>query len=297
MSATLYEIVTEKIIEALEKGVVPWRKPWNTTAQLPCNATNNRPYRGVNVFLLGLMPYADHRWLTFRQAQELGGTVRQGEKSTLVVFWKYPDKKPDVEDEEERRRSAPILRYFNVFNAEQVEGLNLPPLPSVGNLTEAHRIERAEVLVRSMIDPPQIQEVGTKAGYSPSRDLVRIPQIGSFDSIDQYYATLFHELAHSTGHGKRLNRPGVTGQVRFGSERYAREELVAELASAFCCATVALDNSILENSAAYIESWIASLRRDPKAIVVAAGQAQKAADYIKGIQYPLVADIPTLAIA
>lgn len=215
----------------------------------------------------------------------------------MVVFWKFPEKKQCEDEEECRQRQAPILRYFNVFNAEQIEGIELAPLPSTGTLTEEHRIGRADALVCSMTDPPFIEERGQQAWYHPESDIVRIPKIGSFETIDEYYATLFHELGHATGHEKRLNRSGVAGKVHFGSEGYSREELVAELTSSFCCATVALDNSVLDNSAAYIQSWMTSLRSDPKALVVAAAQAQKAADYIKGIEYPLLPKVPTLTTA
>ncbi len=295
LSSSLYEIVTAKVIESLKKGTVPWRKPWNVNTLLPCNATTNRPYRGVNILLLGLSPFADHRWLTFKQAQELGGKVKQGERSTMVVFWKFPERKQSEDDEDSWKQNAPILRYFNVFNVEQVEGIEVAPIPIQGNLTDEHRIGRADALVCSMPNPPFIEERGQQAWYHPESDMVRIPKVSSFSSIDEYYSTLFHELGHSTGHEKRLKRSGVAGKVHFGSEEYSREELVAELTSSFCCATVALDNSIHDNSVAYINSWMNSLRSDPKALVIAAAQAQKATDYIKGIEYPLNAKPPILA--
>lgn len=278
----LYEQVTSTILSSLQRGVVPWRKPWSTTATVPVNAVSNRPYRGVNVLLLGLAPYADHRWLTFKQVSKKGGTVCKGEKSTLVVFWKFPEPKSSTpEAAEETLGQVPILRYYSVFNAEQCEGLGLP---EIYKATEsAHqRIERADLLVRSMPDPPRIIESGSAAWYRPADDLVNIPPLERFSSADAFYATLFHELGHATGHEKRLKRSGVTGEIRFGSGEYSKEELVAELTSAFCCATVGLDNHLIEDSASYIKGWLEVIRADLKAVVMAAAQAQRAADYIRG---------------
>ncbi len=286
MSQNLYETVTNTIIDALARGVVPWRKPWHVTNSSPCNAITNRAYRGVNVLLLGLSSHTDHRWLTFKQAQELGGNIKKGEHSTMVVFWKqWEPPESHAEAPTQQCRRVPILRYFNVFNVEQCEGLSLAPRYEPPPLNANERIERADVLVQSMLNPPTIQEGGQAAWYKPSQDLVQVPNLVTFDSIDAFYATLFHELGHATGHPSRLNRPGINGEIQFGSGLYSREELVAELTSAFCCATVSLDNSLTDHAAAYIQSWLEVLKADSKAIVMAAAQAQKAADYIKGIDY------------
>lgn len=282
MSQSLYEIVTGKIMYALEQGVIPWRKPWDSSASLPINAISQKPYRGVNTFLLGLSDFRDHRWLTFRQVQELGGTVQKGQHSSLVVFWKFQE--PKEEDEQTKRR-PPILRYFNVFNAEQCEGLGLPELPKRQEVPPNELTVKSELLIDGMPDKPVIAQKGTSAWYSPSQDLVQIPSPERFESIDHYYATLFHELAHASGHERRLNRKGITEVNRFGSEAYSQEELVAELTSAYCCATVGLDNSLIENSASYIASWLEALQAEPKLLVFAASQAQKAADYIRGVTY------------
>ncbi|MBS1702843.1 MAG: DUF1738 domain-containing protein [Armatimonadetes bacterium] len=285
VSPKLYELVTQKIVDSLKEGVVPWRKPWRARRSLPCNAVTSKPYRGVNLLLLGLTPYEDHRWLTFRQATELGGKVRKGEKSAMVVFWKHWQKEKEVEGSDKpKRTSIPVLKYHSVFNAEQCEGLALAPILGAGSVSDEDRIRGAEALICSMPNPPFIEERGDQAFYLPTEDIVRIPKISRFDTVDQYYATTFHELGHSTGHKKRLNRKGVMGRIHFGSEDYGREELVAELTSSFCCASVGLDNT-LPASASYIDSWLKSLERDPKAVVVAAAQAQKAADYIRGLEY------------
>ncbi|MEI7575544.1 MAG: zincin-like metallopeptidase domain-containing protein [Armatimonadota bacterium] len=283
MAQNLYELVTSKIIAALDHGVVPWKKPWHVQSQIPVSLTANKPYRGVNSLLLGLAPYEDHRWLTFKQIGTLGGQVKRGEKSTQVVFWKFPE--PSSDDEESKKARAPLLRYYSVFNVEQTEGLNVPALLDRKPVEERERIVKADLLVKSMPNPPRIEETGTAAWYKPSQDLVQVPKIENFSSSDQFYLTLLHELGHATGHKSRLNRKGVTDQVHFGSGEYSKEELVAELTAAFCAAEVSLDNSLIGDSASYIASWLKVLRNDPKAIVFAAAQAQKAADYIKGAQY------------
>lgn len=285
-TVNLYETVTNTILDALKRGVVPWRKPWDASVSVPVNVVTSKPYRGVNLFLLAMTPYTDHRWLTYKQAQEKGGRVRPGEKSTLVVFWKRWEPKPESEtDEEAPKTQAPLLRYFNVFNAEQCEGLDLPDVYRPDRRSEHERIAVADLLVDSMPDKPTIREGGKAAWYRPADDLVNIPSIAKFESSDCYYATLYHELAHATGHEKRLNRKGVTESIQFGSGEYSKEELVAELTSAFCCATIGLDNSLIEDSASYISGWLGVLRNDPKAVVIAAAQAQRAADYIKGVTY------------
>lgn len=280
----LYEKVTNTIVAALERGTVPWRKPWDSGISLPINALSNRPYRGVNVFLLALSPYADHRWLTFNQVKERGGRVRQGEKSTTVVFWKRWELPAGDNVDSESRREVPLLRHYNVFNVEQCEDLGLPELYRPPDAQPKERIERAELIVRSVPKPPRVVK-GASAWYRPSDDLVSMPALERFKTADAYYGTLFHEFGHSTGHEGRLARPGVRGDIRFGSGEYGKEELVAEMASAFCCATVSLDNSLLDDSASYIQGWLEVLRSDPKAVVIAAAQAQKAADYMRGITY------------
>ncbi|MGV3615287.1 MAG: ArdC family protein [Fimbriimonas sp.] len=279
-----YEAVTARIVEALERETVPWRKPWNGSP-LPVNAVSKRPYRGVNVFLLGLGMFRDYRWLTFKQARQMGGYVREGERSMIAIFWKPIGlDRTDPETGEIRRDTVPLLRYYHVFNAEQCEGLRLPALPRPEPEAPALRIERAEALVRAMPDPPTIREGGSSAWYSPGQDLIQVPHLRDFRSSDAFYATLFHEMGHATGHERRLNRPGVTGTVRFGSENYGREELVAELASAFLCAHSGLENSLESSSADYIAGWLDAIRSDPKAVVIAAAQAQRAADFVLGVR-------------
>jgi len=286
MSVDLYALVTDQIIAALRAGVVPWRKPWHDLGTTPANAISKRPYRGVNTLLLGLTPYRDHRWLTFKQAQELGGSVRAGERSATAIFWKRWDvpQGPEV-PERLAPRSIPLLRYFRVIHVMQCDGLSLPPLPEPDPGRFLARIDRAEAFLSKMPDPSTIRDDCRSAWYRPADDVVGMPNLRTFESADAYYSTLLHEYGHSTGHEKRLSRPGVTGVVQFGSSDYGREELVAELTSAFCCRSIGLDGSLIDNSASYIDNWLAALKGDPKAIVIAAAQAQKAADLISGNQF------------
>lgn len=284
MSLTAYERVTATIQEALERGTIPWRKPWNAASALPMNAVSKRPYRGINVFLLGITQYTDHRWLTFQQATHLGGKVRKGEKASLAIFWKCSEIR-DVDEGtgEVTMKTLPLLRYYSVFNVEQCQDLMLPALEVTEPKENLERIERADLLVRSMPNPPTIREGGREAWYRPADDLVQVPKLSYFDSADHFYATLYHELGHATGIESRLNRSGVTGNIQFGSMSYSHEELVAELTSAFCCAVTGLDNSVLDNAASYIKGWLTVFRENPKTLIIAAAQAQRAADYIRGI--------------
>lgn len=281
MENLVYDLVTKRVLDALSKGVVPWRKPWREK-QLPKNAVSGRTYRGVNLLLLGLSEFFDHRWLTMRQANELGGEVIRGSKASLIVFWKRWTPQEDDDDETSKQRAISLLRYYHVFNVEQCEGLDVEPLQPPDALTDRDRLAEAEGLVKGMPDPPTMEEKGESPWYSPSRDVVRIPPLSVFDSAGGYYATLFHELGHATGHVRRLARKGVMDRAIFGSDDYSREELVAEMTSAFCCASVGLDNSIVEDSARYVASWLRVLETDHKAVVVAAAQAQRAADFIRG---------------
>lgn len=288
MSQRIYEAVTNRIVTALEKGVVPWRRPWYESGP-PVNVESKRPYRGVNLFLLSLAPYLDNRWLTFRQAKSLGGSVRKGEHASVVTFWKRWEVPSDGADRPRNpdvaRRSIPLLRTYLVFNVEQCEGLRLPPRAVAENGPPESRIAAAETLVHRMPDPPLIVEQGERAYYDPVRDRVVIPELRRFCKADDFHATLFHELGHSTGHVSRLNRFSDLDELQFGSASYSREELVAELCSAFCCAMCGIDNSVIDNSASYIGGWLRVLKADSRALVLASAKAQRAADYIGGLAH------------
>lgn len=287
----VYQIVTDRIIAALEAGTIPWRKEWSTIrTSSPCNHVTGRGYRGINWFLLRCMPFECSRYVTFKQALELGGNVRKGEKSTLVTFWKLLEKDGDGD----KVKKIPFLRYFNVFNLEQCEGIEIPGLDQIVR-TEHERIEAAEAIVAAMPSRPAITHKGGRACYSPAIDVVTMPEMNRFTTAPAYYATLFHELAHATGHASRLNR--IVETATFGDHEYAQEELVAEMTAAFLCAHCGIDSPTLDNSAAYIDGWIKVLRGDSKLAVVAASKAMKAADFILGESFAEKADEPAEAPA
>jgi antirestriction protein ArdC len=282
--SSVYEIMTDRIVSKLEAGVVPWRQPWGPIGfRAPMNVRGNH-YRGLNVFLLACQGHSSPYWLTFRQAKELGGHVRAGERSTPVVFWKWIERKPvEGESDEHKRGSVPILRYYNVFNVEQTGGLPEKFYRTEPAAPAPEPLPTCEAIVANYPNPPSISHAGDRAYYAPSVDGVTLPKPEAFSSAESYFATLFHELGHSTSHESRLAREGVTDAVMFGSHKYSREELVAEITSAFLCARGGIDSEpITENSAAYIASWIRALEGSPKLVVIAAAQAQKAADWILG---------------
>jgi antirestriction protein ArdC len=221
MTSKVYEIVTEKIITALESGTAPWHKPWK--AGIARNAISNRPYSGINALLLGMTPYSDPRWITMKQCNAKGGKIRKGEKSTLVIFWKKNTISQESDSGEITEKQIPLLRYYLVWNVEQCESLDLPPLET----KQVDVITQAEAIVANMPNPPNIRDDGGyQAYYRPLTDSIHLPQRNSFDSASEYYSTLFHELGHSTGHQSRLNRPTLTEVVPFGSETYSKEELL-----------------------------------------------------------------------
>ena len=265
----VYLTVTNRIIEAIEQGTVPWRKPW--VGGGPVNVRNGRPYRGINIFLLGLMAYNDPRWGTFKAVKESGGNVRQGEKATHVILWKPVKKRNPAEDESD---SYLLLKTYAVFNAEQCDDL-----PAMETGDEVVPLDAAESVVTGYIGPTIAHGKGM-AAYSQTLDLVAMPSTSSFLSTEGYYSTLFHELVHSTGHKDRLDRLESGG---FGTGPYAKEELVAEMGAAMLCGVAGIEN--LDQSSAYISGWLDALKRDPKLVVQAAAQAQKACDLMLGTKF------------
>ena len=276
---SVYEVVTSRIVAELEKGVVPWRRPWS--AKLPVNLITQKAYRGLNVLTLGSQGYASRFWLTLNQANGLGGRIRRGERSSPVIYWNIGEEKEYVTRDGETKSSKPIiLRYSNVFNLTQTEGINLP----ASALHEARTndpIDECERVVSAMPNRPTIEQ-SDRAWYAPGRDVVGMPSIGLFRSSEEYYSTLFHELTHSTGHKSRVGREGFEAIQSFGSESYSREELVAEVGAAMLCGVTGIANRTIENSAAYLRGWIDRLKSDSRLIVGAASAAQKSADFILG---------------
>jgi antirestriction protein ArdC len=271
---SVYEIITNQILAELERGQVPWRKPWRTLP--PANLVSKKPYRGINVFLLAFAGYGSQYWLTFNQAKQLGGNIRKGQHGTKIVFWKCNTRETESADGEIEERRSAFLRYYTVFNLEQTEGLK-----ALLRLPPAFPIESAEEIVKGMPNPPAFEQ-DSRAAYVPSSDTVTMPSRAAFYSQAEYYSTLFHELTHSTGHAKRLGREGIEKIQPFGSEDYSKEELVAEMGSAMLCGAAGIEQTTIGNSAAYLRSWINRLKADSRLVISAARAAQEAADYIRG---------------
>lgn len=285
MSNQVYGYVTDKIMEELEQGCVPWHKPWKTSAdgvRVPTSYTSKKAYRGINSFLLGLARfkagYESNYWLTFKQVQGLGGNVK-GQRSEMVVFWKLLEKPAAKPTPESDTDYIPMLRYYRVFNLDQVEGITKPKPES---LPEFQAIAEAESIAAEYQKQIDVSHGGARAYYQPGTDSIRMPAREVFDGPEEYYSTLFHEFTHSTGHKSRLNRPGITDTHYFGDEVYSKEELVAEMGAAMLCGVVGIENKTIRNSASYIRSWLDKLRDDKKLVVHAAAAAQKAADFIQG---------------
>ena len=275
---SVYEIVTEKIIKQLESGVAPWRKPW--TCKTPANLLTQKEYRGFNVFTLASQGFPSRFWLTFNQATKLGGRIRKGEKSSPVIFWNAGEDREIITPNGTKETSRPfLLRYYSVFNLSQTEGLDIPA--SLLQETRTNNpIETCEQIVANMPNPPAFEQ-SDKAWYLPSSDAVGMPARDLFHSSEEYYCTLFHELAHSTGHAKRLHRDNFDNPVSFGSESYSKEELIAEMTAAMLCGIAGVEQKTLENSVAYLKTWVARLKSDSRLLVSAGSQAQKAADFIQ----------------
>lgn len=266
MKKSVYNIVTERIIEKLEQGTIPWKKPWN--AYPAVNWVTQKPYRGINQLLLGSGEYA-----TWNQVKKAGGSVKKGAKSEMVTFFKMLEVEKGNEIE-----TIPMLRYYRVFNIKDCE--RIEPKQKVETF-EHDPIEEAERLVQNYTGCPEVVFGGGRASYAPGRDIIKMPERERFYTAAEYYSTLFHEMVHSTGHAGRLNRDGIEKYAAFGSERYSKEELVAEIGASMLCGVTGIGNTI-DNSVAYIQGWLGALKADSRLIVSAASQAQKAADYILG---------------
>ena len=273
-----YELITEKVLEMLAAGVPPWRKPWGSAG--PARNIDGRAYRGINAFLLNAAPFGNPVYLTFHRALELGGHVKKGAHGFPVILWKTDRIADDEADDPTKTRAVFLLRHYHVFNVEQVEGLPAGVVPPVETHTH-DPIPEAEAIVAGMPKAPTIEHKGARACYRPATDTVTVPPLERFPKAEEHYSTLFHELAHASGHPSRLDRKSIAEPQPFGSPDYSREELVAEMTAAFLCGACGLAPATLENSAAYLDGWTKALKADAQAVVIAAAQAQKAADYIR----------------
>ena len=309
----VYEMVTDRILAELEKGNIPWHKPWirptvdvtYSTIKIEVDPqscaysrSTGRPYSLLNQMLL----CRSGEWATYKQIQEAGGQVKKGEKSSLVVFWKFVEtKKVNASGEEETER-IPMLRYYNVFHVEtQTDGLKPKSRPvteekvvvsgtSKTKLFDWDAIEAADEVVRNYLQFSGVKHTEVEedsAFYRPATDSIQTPVKGQFKDPAEYYCTLFHEMTHSTGHPTRLDRFRDSGSHAFGSENYSKEELVAELGASALVNFLGLENkATFRNSTAYIQNWIQNLRNDNKLIVHASGKAEKAVNYILSGELP-----------
>lgn len=291
----IYQTVTDRIISIIERGTIPWRKNWSAGSGIPKNLVSKKEYRGVNIFLLSASQYSSPYWLTFAQAKSKNGTVLKGEKSSLVIFWKLPLKQgtggteeteavtpvTSVTPEKQFNRSAPILRYYNLFNLEQCDGISAPTDPEE-TVNPFSPIEKCEQIIAGYKNRPDIHYGGNRAFYRASEDRVQMPHEHTFNTSEDFYQVLLHELSHSTGHKSRLARKEVVERNEFGADDYSSEEICADLSASMLCAVAGISNQTIEMSASYINGWLSVLRSDKKAIVVAAARAQASADHILG---------------
>ena len=282
MSRDIYEIITGRFIEQLKQGTVPWQKPWAGVQ----NIISRKPYRGINSLILGGSDFQSPYWLTFKQAHDLGGNIRKGEKATPVIYYKLFEKRNEAGNIILGRNGhparVPFIRWSNAFNLDQTEGVEAPAQTVVQNPIQP--LEKAAKIVKEAKICP-IYHTGFAAVYLPTEDVIRLPSHKTFRSSEAYYQTLFHEMTHSTGHASRLDREGVTLPIKFGSERYSKEELIAELGASFLSNEAGILNQVqFDNSAAYLGSWIEKFQNDPKMIFTASSQAQRSTDFILGIE-------------
>lgn len=284
------QTITDQIIDMLKSGAtLPWNKPWKPVAgSIPANMVTGHIYSGGNTFWLSFIKdfkgYSTNWWLTFKQAKELGGKVKKGEKATMVTFWKisfkseegnYFKSMKDLEKAGETfDRKTFYLNYYNVFNADQVEDIEIP---EVETPKDFGTIEKLEEIEENWKDKPRLDYGGNRACYSSVLDRIKLPEKHTFESKERFYSIKWHEYGHSTGHRERLNRKLDN---EFGSKDYAREELVAEMFAAFMCGIGGIEKDNVEQNAAYIQNWLKALENDKNLIIVAGKRAQNALDYV-----------------
>lgn len=276
----IYQQITDRMVEQLKKGNVPWQRPW-VEAQ---NIVTQKPYRGVNTFVLACEERESPFWMTYRQAVELGGNVKKGEKSTPIIYWNFKDMKDDkgivMLDSKGNPKQIPFIRWANVFSLEQTENIKAPELAKDGDARLP--LEKAqEILEKAQVCEMSLNAQLSGPCYIPLLDKVEVPSIQRYPNPALFYHSVFHELAHATGHATRLNREGIT--LPRSKERYAKEELIAELSSSFLCNDAGILGDVeFKNSSSYISSWLEALGNDPKLLIAASSSAQKAAEYVKG---------------
>ena len=272
----IYQTITDRIIEQLKNGHIPWIRTWKGVNTGAFNRVSKQPYSLLNQMLLK----HNGEYASFKQWTELGGHIRKGEKSEIVVYWNIIDKEVTNKDGEKEVKHIPLLKYYNVFHISQVDGVE----PLEKPLSDIQPIESAEKVINDYVNREGInyrETVSNKAYYSPLMDAVVVPSKKQYTNINDFYATAFHELTHSTGHNTRLARISTTNIAAFGSHEYSKEELIAEIGSASLLNLLGLETSkTFRNTAAYIQSWLQVLKNDNRFIVSAASKAEKAVNFI-----------------
>ena len=278
-----YQTITNRILELLDEGTVPWQKPWRVEDR-PRNLASGRPYYGINAFLLANAPHLSPYYVTYKQAQSRGGHVKRGSKGYPIIFFRWLEKERENTKGKQETYRYPLVKSHVVFNAvDQCEGLKVPQLK-----TKAFDpVAKAEAIWNEYRDKPTLQLGGFRAFYSPQFDLIQMPSTELLTSASAYYSVLFHEAAHSSGAKHRLDRPGVSKSITaFGSKDYGQEELIAEMTSCYLCGEAGIIDRELSQSSAYINGWLAAIREDKKLVIVAACQAERATNYIRGRYVP-----------
>jgi antirestriction protein ArdC len=279
MAANVYEMVTERILNQLKEGTIPWQKPWTGSQDGAYNYVSGKAYSVLNQMILK----HEDAYLTFKQIQDLGGKLKKGSKAEIVTFWKMLPIEEVNKDGEKVKKVIPFLRYYNVFWIGDTEGIERKDIQRIAHNPE----EEAENIINLYMNSenhPSLQrdKTSNRAYYSPLQDKVVVPEIGQYEHVEEYYSTLFHELTHSTGAKSRLNRIKI-GIAHFGNEEYSKEELVAEIGAATLVNMAGLETEkSFNNSAAYIEGWSKALKDNVKMIVEASSKAAKAVNYILG---------------
>lgn len=293
----VYQMVTDRITEQLEKGIIPWQRPWSGCGLADGGAINyvsRKPYSLLNQMLLG----KPGEWITYKQLKERGGNIKKGAKAGIVVFYTkftIAKRKTESEDGEEQEvtvtgfRDIPVLKYYNVFHIDDVEGVESQvKKEELEPDSTLQPIERAESVICDYLSREQglkfVNDTpSNRAYYSPGLDMVQVPMLSQYEIVEEYYSTTFHEFVHSTMAKSRCDRTADNKNSHFGSNDYSREELVAETGSAMLCSVLGIDcEKAFKNSVAYIQGWLRALKGDNKAIVWASSRAEKAARYIIG---------------
>jgi antirestriction protein ArdC len=288
----IYEMINKEIIQLLEQGQIPWKMPWHKMGiHNPVSLITKKDYNGINSVLLMIQAmrkgYMSKYWATYKQIAAYCGNVRKGETGSICIFWKFVDK-PYTETlpngKTEEKAGYPVLRYYTVFNLDQVDNLDPSKIPAdnkeeVNIIEETQKISLCESIYKNYKGGPEVEHRYQRAFYSQDKDYINMPKFTSFESPHEYYSTLFHELVHSTGHESRLNRLAKQDNY-FGMHEYSKEELIAEVGSAYLCQFTQISSETIENAGAYIKGWLTQLKNNKKWLIQAFGKAQKAVDHI-----------------